>query len=70
MKYVVLYDFQVMAAIAEKREVYVLDKMNVRVCNIMEICVEELAEILVAAKKDADRFMFWEQVMEVEDEQE
>jgi hypothetical protein len=70
MAYKRYFSFEVLEALKDKKELYVLDKLNVDVKNLMEMCVEELMWVVRAAETDTDRFLFWEIVNGDENEQE
>ncbi len=68
MKFKRYFSFEVLGALKDKKEIYVLDKLNVECKNLMEMCVEELMYVVRAAETDTERFFFWEIVNGDDDE--
>lgn len=59
MKYITIYSFLVIDEIKEGNTVYCLDKRNVSVHIMNDICMDVALTILKEAEEDSNRFEFW-----------
>ena len=68
MKYITIYSFRVIDEIKEGNTVYCLDKRNVSVHIMNDICMDVALTIFKEAEKDLGRFEFWKKVTKEENE--
>lgn len=66
MKYITIYSFCVIDEIKEGNTVYCLDKRNVSVHIMNDICMDVALTILKEAEEDSGRFEFWKKAKEEE----
>lgn len=66
MKYITIYSFCVIDEIKEGNTVYCLDKRNVSVHIMNDICMDVALTILKEAEEDSNRFAFWKKEKEEE----
>ena len=67
MKYKNIYNFEVFAAIANGKTVYALDRAEKTTYVVNEMTVCDAVSLTKNADKDEDRFAFWVEVEEEND---
>lgn len=67
MKYQTIYSFEVLNEIENGQRVYMLDRKYADTANVSNLTVEELVEIIKQEKKEHNRFEFWTEIAETEE---
>ena len=68
MKYVIVYDFEVVNALMDGKDVWVLDRYMRETYCLRTTAVEGLCDILRKAKENPAQYEFWYEEKEQQDE--